>query len=78
VSRATHMNINVMVAWRRDEECSNHILIRYTSDDNENTVKICGREDLVGNLAIRSNDVWIKYHIEVYTIQSLTSQRLQS
>ena len=69
VPRAIHVNINVIVAWQRDEKCSNHVLIGYTSDDNQNTVKICGREELHGNLVIRSNNVWIKYHIEVDKIQ---------
>ena len=66
VQRAIHVNINVKVSWRRDEECSNYVLIRYTSDRSENTVKICDRNDLRGgNIRIRSNDVWIKYHVKV-------------
>lgn len=68
VPRAIHMNVNVMVAWRRDDRCSNHISIVYTFDDNKRTVKICGREDLDGTSVIKSNKVRIKYHVQVNTL----------
>ena len=57
--------MNVIIGWRRDDKCSNYILIKYTADDTENTEKICGQDDLYGNIAIRSNNVWIKYHVKV-------------
>ena len=65
VPRAQHVNINVMVAWRRYEKCSNYLLIKYTSEDRTNTVKICGREDVRGIISINSNNIRIKYHVEV-------------
>lgn len=65
VSRAKIMNVSVFVAWKKNEKCSNYLHIQYRTEDRESTLKICGKEDLNGNFLLRTNSLWIKYHVEV-------------
>ena len=65
VPRAKVIDINVLISWGRNAKCSNYLRLQYKSGGREVVLTFCGKEDVKENILIKTNNLLIKYHVEV-------------